>query len=62
MRIEVEEEACLVEEERLKSEEDKEDLRLKAEEEAQLADGARLKVEEDDDARLKLEEGVRPPP
>ena len=42
--MEAEEEARLVEEERLKSEEEEGDLRLKAEEEVRLAEGARLKV------------------
>ena len=43
--MEAEEEARLVEEERLKAEEEEEHLWLKAEEEDQLSDGARLKVE-----------------
>ena len=43
--IEAEQEARLVEEERLKAEEEEEDLRLKAEEEARLAEGTRRKVE-----------------
>ena len=58
-RIEAEEEACLIEEERLKSEEEEEYLRLKAEEEAWIAYGERLKVEDHDRAQLKLEEWVR---
>ena len=57
-RIQAEEEARLVEEERLKSEEEEENLRLKTGEEARLADGAGLKVEEHERARLKVEEGV----
>ena len=44
-RIEAEEEAHLVEEERLKSEEEEQNLRLKAEEEARIAEAERLKVE-----------------
>ena len=56
MRIEAEEEARLVEEERLKYEEEEEDLRLKVEEEAQLAEGTRLKVEENERVRLKFKE------
>ena len=54
MRIEAEEEAHLVEEARLKYEEEEEDLWLKSEEEARLAEGARLKVEDHDIARLKV--------
>ena len=56
--IEAEEEARLVEEERLKYEEEEEDLRRKAEDEARLAEDARLKVEEHECARLNLHEGV----
>ena len=55
MWIEAEEEARIVEEGKLKSEEEEEDLRRKDEEEAQLAEGSRLKVEEHELARLKLE-------
>ena len=57
-RIEAEEEACLVEEERLKSEEEEDNLLLKAEEEARLTEGAKLELEEHERARLKVEEGV----
>ena len=59
MVIEDEEEARLVKEERLKAEEQEEDLRLKDEEEAQLTDGTRMKLEENENAWLKVEEGVR---
>ena len=45
MRLEAEEKARLVEEARLKSEEEDEYLRLKDEEEDQLNEEARLKVE-----------------
>ena len=45
IQLEAEEEARLVEEERLKAEEEEEYLWLKAEEEAQLPGGERLKVE-----------------
>ena len=41
--------------EKLKSEEEEEDLRRKSEEEAQLTEGAMLKVEEHELARLKSE-------
>ena len=58
MRVEAEEEAGPVEEERLKCEEEEENLRLKAEEEARLAEEESLKVEDHERARLKLEEGV----
>ena len=57
MQIEAEEEARLVEEEGLKSEEEEEDLRLKTEEKARLAEGARLKVEEHERERLTVEGG-----
>ena len=48
-----EEEAHLVEEARMKSEEDEEDLQLKAEEEARLDEEERLKTEEYDQAWLR---------
>ena len=57
MRIEYEEKASLVEEERLKAEEEEEHLRLKTEEEARLAEGARMKVEEHEHSRLNMEGG-----
>ena len=44
--MDTEEESLLVEQERIKSEEGEEDLRLKAEEEARLTDGVSLKVED----------------
>ena len=61
-RIEYEEEARLVEEEKLKAEEKEEDLRMKAEEEARLAEGARLKLEEHESIRLKVEGSGTPRP
>ena len=57
MRLDSEEEARLVEEARLKFEE--EDLRLKSEKEARLAEEAMLKVEEHQRAQLKVDEGIR---
>ena len=52
-----EEEANLVEEARLKSEE--EDLRLKSEDEACLIEEAGMKYEQEDQARFKAEEEAR---
>ena len=52
--IEAEEEARLVEDKRLKYEEEEEYVRLKAEEEAQLAEGSRLKAEEHELSLLKV--------
>ena len=53
--MKAEEEARLIEEARLKAEEEEEDLRLKAEEEDRLAEEERLKLEEHERARLKVE-------
>ena len=55
-RIEAEEYSRLVEEERLKAEEEEEYLRIKTEEESRLADDAQLKAEEHERTRLKVEE------
>ena len=60
MRIEAEEEARIVEEVRIKDEEEEEDLRLNAEDEDRLAESARIKLEEHERARLKVE-GSGPP-
>ena len=51
-----EEEACLIEEESLKSEEEQEVLWLKAEEESWLAEEERLKAQEEQQAQLKAGE------
>ena len=60
-RIEAEEEARLVEEERLKAEEEEEDLQLKTEEKARLSEGTMLKVKEHERAPLKVEGGSASP-
>ena len=57
VRLEAENEACLVEDASLKSEEEDAYLWIEAVEEARLAEETRLKVEEHESTWLEVEEG-----